>query len=76
MGALVTGTGPGMHGLPGGEQWRCAHCAELLGAYEPIVGVEHGQARRTSRAAELRAGRSPAGEAYHEGCYPLRHDRP
>lgn len=65
------GTGPGMQGRPGGEQWHCARCGELIGAYEPMIVVENGRARRSSRTAELRAGRL-ASEHYHEACYILK----
>lgn len=56
------------------EQWRCAQCADLIGAYEPVVTIEDGQARLTSRRAELRTGRRPS-EHYHEACYLLEHHR-
>jgi hypothetical protein len=56
----------------GGEQWRCARCADLIGAYEPMVAVENGRACLTSRTAELRTGRR-ASEHYHEACYLLEH---
>jgi hypothetical protein len=69
------GDGLGVQGRPSGEQWRCAHCADLIGAYEPMVTVEDGRARRTSRTAELRAGRL-ASEAYHHACYVLEHGEP
>jgi hypothetical protein len=60
-------------GAAGGEQWRCARCDESIGAYEPIiVVVENGRARRSSRTAELRAGRL-ASTHYHEACYLLEY---
>lgn len=66
------GAGPGMQGCSGGEQWGCPYCGELIGAYEPIVTVEDGRARRTSRTAELRAGRL-ASAHFHHACYVLEH---
>lgn len=30
----------------------CAHCGEVIGVYEPIIVVQSGDARETSRAAE------------------------
>jgi hypothetical protein len=57
--------------IQGYEQWRCAYCREPIGAYEPMVTVEDGQARRTSRTAEIRAGRF-ASEPYHQACHVLK----
>jgi len=69
------GKGQGMQGNPIGEQWRCAHCSEPIGAYEPMITVEGGRARRTSRTVEIRAGRL-APEHYHHACYVLEHEEP
>jgi hypothetical protein len=65
----------GIQGNPTGGQWHCAHCREPIGAYEPMVTVDDGQARRTSRTAEIRAGRL-ASEHYHHACYVLEHGEP
>jgi hypothetical protein len=64
-----------MQGRHSDQQWQCAHCGEQIGAYEPMVVVEDGRARRSSRTAELRAGRL-ASEHYHHACYLLGHDEP
>lgn len=64
-----------MQGRLTDEQWRCVHCTDLIGAYEPMVTVEHGRARRTSRTAELQTGRL-ASEHYHHACYLLNHSEP
>ena len=62
-------TGKGLD-IQGCEQWRCAHCREPIGAYEPMITIEDGQARQTSRTAEIRAGRF-ASERYHQACHVL-----
>lgn len=72
-GELLTGQDVDTPEHPSGEQWRCARCADLIGAYEPIVTVQNGQARQTSRTAELRTGRRLPSEHYHEACYLLEH---
>ncbi|MGA8354073.1 MAG: hypothetical protein WB698_07900 [Solirubrobacteraceae bacterium] len=64
-----------MQGRPSSELWRCTHCADLIGAYEPTVAVEDGRARRTSRTAEQRAGRLTS-EHYHHACYVLAYGEP
>jgi hypothetical protein len=56
-------------------QWDCAHCGELIGTYEPMVTVDDGLVRKTSRTAEIRAGRL-ASEHYHLACYRLEHREP
>ncbi|MGN6373145.1 MAG: hypothetical protein ACTHM1_09160 [Solirubrobacteraceae bacterium] len=60
---------------PTGEQWRCAHCGEPIGAYEPMVTVEGDRVRRTSRTVEQRTG-GVAVERYHHACYVLAHGEP
>lgn len=69
------GKGQGMQGNPTGEQWQCVHCGETIGAYEPMVTVKDGRARRTSRTVETRAGRF-ASAHYHHACYMLEHEEP
>jgi hypothetical protein len=61
-----------MQGHATGEHWRCADCGDVIGAYEPVVMVGEGQVRRTSRTAELRAGRLES-EHYHLACYLRTH---
>jgi hypothetical protein len=61
--------------MQGRERWCCAHCREPIGAYEPMVTVDDGRARRTSRTVEIRAGRL-ASEDYHHACYVLEHGEP
>jgi hypothetical protein len=49
------------------DAFRCAHCDELIGVYEPLVVVQRGEVRMTSRAAEPQLeGR---GEYYHGFCH-------
>jgi len=57
-----------MEGTP-----RCRHCGDVIGAYEPMIVLRGGQARKTSRAAERDAGVS-AHECYHDACYAQAHD--
>jgi hypothetical protein len=59
----------------GDEQWPCARCGEPIGAYEPMVTVENGHARRSSRTVERRAGRLTS-EPYHQACYLVDHGEP
>jgi hypothetical protein len=51
----------------------CDHCADVIGAYEPMVFVIDGHARPTSKAAEPAVGSEP-GDRYHESCYLQRFD--
>jgi hypothetical protein len=47
---------------------RCLHCADIIGAYEPMVlETPHG-ARRTSLAAEPELYGSDA-PCFHRACY-------
>jgi hypothetical protein len=46
----------------------CQHCTQVIGVYEPMVVVDRGGARETSRAAEPGVETAP-GERYHLGCY-------
>jgi hypothetical protein len=32
--------------------FRCAHCGDVIGVYEPTVVLQWGETRETSRAAE------------------------
>jgi len=53
--------------------WKCAHCGDVIGFYEPAIVVEgHGE-RRTSRLNErhLDDVERPDLLAYHEECRPL-----
>ena len=52
---------------------RCAHCDEVIGAYERFVEMIGGTiARETSRAAEPDALRAPGAAWYHMACYKAR----
>jgi hypothetical protein len=64
-----------MQGNAREERWCCVHCGDAIGAYEPIVQVGDGDARRTSRTQETRSGR-PAGEYFHHACYVSVHGEP
>jgi hypothetical protein len=50
------------------EKLRCAHCSDVIGAYEPLVVLLDGMARDTSKIAETDDG-GPLGECYHRACY-------
>jgi hypothetical protein len=56
------------------EQWssgelpRCVTCEDVIGVYEPLVHIDRGLARRTSRAAEPGVTDS-SGQCYHLDCY-------
>jgi hypothetical protein len=46
---------------------RCRHCGDVIGVYEPMIVLDEGQARKTSRAVEATPG--PLGECYHNECF-------
>jgi hypothetical protein len=58
---------------PMGPQLRCARCGEVIGVYEPMLFVEDGTVRETSRLREQ--GRAPGWalveDCYHENCFEL-----
>lgn len=56
-----------MQGTPMDEKLRCAHCGDVIGAYEPLVLLHDGQARDISKAEIDDDG--PLGECYHRICY-------
>ena len=47
---------------------RCVTCEDVIGVYEPLVHIDRGLARRTSRAAEPGVTDS-SGQCYHLDCY-------
>jgi hypothetical protein len=51
---------------------KCRHCGEVIGAYEPMIVLTEGKARRTSRAAERAVG-APMPDCYHDACYTQAH---
>lgn len=57
------------------EKLCCAHCGEVIGAYEPLVALLEGQAHGTSKIAETNNG-GPVGECYHRACYTTKHGEP
>src|SRR5271167_3136598 len=60
-------TGP-TEGGPTDMTLRCWHCEDVIGVYEPMIVLEDGRPRSTSRAAE-RDGASLVRECYHPACY-------
>jgi hypothetical protein len=50
---------------------RCSCCGEPVGVYEPLVAIERGRARQTSRAAEPAIATTP-GEYRHLACHAHR----
>jgi hypothetical protein len=55
---------------------RCQHCDDVIGVYEPMIVLEDGRVRTTSRAAE-RDRAMLLGDCYHAECYERVHgERP
>lgn len=54
---------------------RCAHCQEVIGVYEPLIVLDAGEPRETSRAAEPMLPLDGA-EHYHRTCYLERFSQP
>lgn len=54
-----------------GDPWRCEHCADVIGGYEPLVLVVDGQAHETSRAAIKDGTVGERVRRYHRECYDL-----
>jgi hypothetical protein len=50
------------------ETFRCTHCGETIGVYEPLVMCTEGAVRTTSRAAEPNMIATGATH-YHRDCY-------
>jgi hypothetical protein len=48
---------------------RCVKCGDRIGVYEPLVHIDGGVARRTSRAAEPEIVH--ARPVYHAACWEL-----
>jgi hypothetical protein len=54
------------------EEWRCHHCSEVIGVYEPMVVLHDGVAVRTSRAAA--EVEPPSGKpCFHSECFASFH---
>jgi hypothetical protein len=53
----------------------CDVCGEPIGVYEPLIAIERGRARRTSRASEPGIG-TAAGEYRHRECHDERRGAP
>ena len=53
--------------------WKCAHCGDVIGFYEPAIVVEGDGERRTSRLNERHLDDVERDDllAYHEECRPL-----
>ncbi len=54
--------------MEAGEAFRCKHCGDLIGVYEPLVVCSESGARMTSRAAEPDLEATGATH-YHRVCY-------
>jgi hypothetical protein len=50
------------------DPMKCCGCGDVIGHYEPLVLVAHGQARTTSAAAEPQVGEE-SGEHFHRACH-------
>ncbi len=53
---------------------RCIQCGDVIGAYERMVLLADGRARRTSRSSE-RARELSVGERCPDACYTQAHGR-
>jgi len=49
--------------------FRCKHCDDVIGMYEPMIVLRDGQAHSTSRAAAQEGARGLHGQCYHAACY-------
>jgi len=47
---------------------RCSHCGDRIGVYEPLVAIDDGRARETSRAAEPEMTHT-SDLCYHRTCF-------
>ncbi len=47
---------------------RCTRCGEVIGVYEPLILIERGEPRETSRAAEPGSGTEGTAR-FHHACY-------
>lgn len=56
-----------------GEVPHCGDCGKVIGVYEPLIDLDGGRPRETSRAQEQH-GRE-WGRCYHRECWLLRDDR-
>lgn len=54
---------------PTPEKPHCAHCGDVIGAYEPMILLVDGEPRKTSAFAE-QAREPHTSECYHTACYP------
>jgi hypothetical protein len=50
-----------------GSDWKCAHCGDVIGVYEPLILVDGSGERLTSRAAEPELAHIE-GRNYHRTC--------
>ena len=48
---------------------RCEHCEDVIGVYEPMIVLEGGRARATSKAAEQDSAWGLTSACYHASCY-------
>ena len=53
---------------PAHQTVRCRACAEVIGVYEPLIALLHGQPLETSRAARAGIGAHEE-ECFHRACY-------
>ncbi len=53
---------------PAHQTVRCHVCAEVIGVYEPLIALLHGQPLETSRAAREGVGAYNE-ECFHRACY-------
>jgi hypothetical protein len=57
------------------DTFRCAHCGDVIGVYEPLVECQDSHSRTTSRAAEPGL-KATDGSYYHRRCFHERASNP
>ena len=62
-----------MHEDSPAQRLHCAHCGDVIGAYERMVELIHGHAQETSKAAGMAREHSLAA-CYHSACYARLRD--
>jgi hypothetical protein len=49
--------------------FRCGHCDDVIGVYEPMIVLRDGQPHTTSRATAQEGSWGRHGQCYHAACY-------
>lgn len=56
-----------------GDAPRCGDCGQIIGVYEPLIALDSGRVRETSRAQDPVYGH--AERVFHRDCWLRRADR-